>query len=102
MRVGRNCLLQLRANEASLRAVASPEAVHQFRVAVRRMRSALSAFRRVLDPQSRHRIAKDLRWIAKQCGPAREWDVFRSNFLKPLRAQLPPREQLPADETYSE
>jgi triphosphatase len=89
VRVGRNCLLQLRANEASLRALASPEAVHQFRVAVRRLRSALSAFRRVLDPQSRHRVAKDLRWIAKQCGPAREWDVFRSNFLKPLRAQLP-------------
>jgi triphosphatase len=89
VRIGRNGLLQLRANEASLRALPTPEGIHQFRVAVRRLRSALSAFRRVLDPQSRQRVAKDLRWIAKQCGAAREWDVFRSNFLKPLRAQLP-------------
>lgn len=90
VRVGRSCLLHLRANEPVVRAGQSAEAVHQVRVAVRRLRSALTAFRTILPTAQRRRISHDLRWIAHQLGNAREWDVFNDEVLTavhdPLRA----------------
>ncbi|MBI3708658.1 MAG: CHAD domain-containing protein [Proteobacteria bacterium] len=87
-RIGRTCLMHWRANEAVVRAGGPEEAVHQMRVAIRRLRSALTAFRAMLADEERRRIAAELRWIARQCGEAREWDVFESEFLAPLRERL--------------
>ncbi len=90
IRVGRSCLLHLRANEPVVRSGHSPEGVHQVRVAVRRLRSALTAFRTILPSTQRRRISHDLRWIAHRLGNAREWDVFNDEVLaavqEPLRA----------------
>jgi triphosphatase len=88
IRVGRSCLLHLRANEPVVRAGQSPEAVHQVRVAVRRLRSALTAFRTILPTAQRRRINHDLRWIAHQLGTAREWDVFNDDVLTAVEARL--------------
>ncbi|MBI3453773.1 MAG: CYTH and CHAD domain-containing protein, partial [Rhodospirillales bacterium] len=88
LRIGRNCLLHLRANEAAVRAGDVTEGVHQMRVAVRRLRSALSAFRGILGKDDRRQIGGGLRWIARQCAAAREWDVFRDELLAPLRERL--------------
>jgi inorganic triphosphatase YgiF len=82
--VGRTCMAHARANETLVRESPSPEGVHQLRVALRRMRSALSAFRDVLPEEDRRRTTEDLRWIAASCGAARDWDVFRTQLLKPL------------------
>jgi triphosphatase len=88
VRVGRSCLLHLRANEPVVRAGQSAEAVHQVRVAVRRLRSALTAFRTILPTAQRRRISHDLRWIAHQLGNAREWDVFNDDVLTAVQDQL--------------
>jgi inorganic triphosphatase YgiF len=84
-RIGRSCLLHLRANEASVRAARSTESVHQFRVALRRLRSALSAFRDLLPSAERRKVGRDLRWIAREFGRAREWDVFHDEVLADVR-----------------
>jgi inorganic triphosphatase YgiF len=87
--VGRSCLLQLRANAGSARAAVSNEAVHQMRVAIRRLRSALYAFRKALDEHERSQVTELVRWIMKAMAPARAWDVFVDECLEPLRLHLP-------------
>jgi inorganic triphosphatase YgiF len=86
--IGRSCLLHLRANEAAVRAGNNPEGVHQFRVAIRRLRSALSAFRDLLPSAERRRISSEMRWIAQRFGRAREWDVFHRDVLAELRDRM--------------
>ena len=87
-RIGRNCLFQLRANEAALRGGRNTEGVHQFRVAIRRLRSALSAFRKLLPVAERKQMNHELRWIAQQFGRARDWDVFHADVLAELRKRM--------------
>jgi CHAD domain-containing protein len=60
---------------------ASPEPVHQMRVGVRRMRSALAVFRRAAEDDAGEclwvdRLAAALRDLASRLGVARDWDVF--------------------------
>lgn len=60
-----------------------PEYVHQARVALRRVRSAIRLFdreRRDL-PQS---LAGELRWFARALGEARDWDVIADETLPSL------------------
>ncbi len=51
------------------------EPVHQMRVAVRRMRSAIAVFRRAAGP-ALDEFAAPLRSLAATLGAARDWDVF--------------------------
>ena len=74
------------ANEAPSIDGSDPEGVHQFRVAVRRMRSMLSVFSRLLDPARVDWLKAELKWIADQFGPARDWDVFNAEILGPPMA----------------
>ncbi|HEX2116706.1 MAG TPA: CYTH and CHAD domain-containing protein [Alphaproteobacteria bacterium] len=87
--VARNCLLHLRANEASVRAAAVADSIHQLRVGVRRLRSALVAFGHLMPADERRRVSKSVRWIAQQCGRARELDVFKADVIEPLRQRMP-------------
>ncbi|MEW6017557.1 MAG: CHAD domain-containing protein [Pseudomonadota bacterium] len=72
----RSGLSQLAANGLLLRAADTAEAIHQLRVAARRMRSALSTFKGLLDAETAEAIKGELKWIASACGEARELDVF--------------------------
>ena len=87
-RIGRACLLHLRANEAAVRTAQTAEGVHQFRVAIRRLRSALSAFRDLIPRGERRRIGSQVRWIAHRFGHARDWDVFNSVLLREVREHM--------------
>lgn len=87
--VVRSCLLHLRANEASVRAAAGSDGIHQLRVAVRRLRSAFSAFDSIIPADEKRRIGDSVRWIAQRCGRARELDVFLSDIVRPLTNRLP-------------
>ena len=84
----RNCLEQLYANEVAVLAGSEVEAVHQLRVAVRRMRAAYSAFGRVLPAGALAPFKAELRWLQQTLGPARDWDVFIAETLAPLRAAI--------------
>ena len=54
----------------------TPEAVHQARVAMRRMRSALGLFRSAANGPGVAAVNGGLKALGKRLGPAREWDVF--------------------------
>ncbi|GFH34104.1 CYTH and CHAD domain-containing protein [Streptomyces pacificus] len=61
-----------------------PDAVHQMRVATRRMRSAFRTFRKVVDPKATGPIGDELKWLAGELGAARDQEVMSER----LRARL--------------
>lgn len=69
------CVHHYRVNEDLLLASAGVEAVHQCRVALRRLRSALSIFQDCLDPASDH-FRCELEWISGLLGGVRNVDVM--------------------------
>jgi CHAD domain-containing protein len=54
-----------------------PDAVHQMRVASRRLRSALVTFRPLFNRDVTDRIREELRWLARVLGEARDIEVTR-------------------------
>ena len=54
----------------------TPEPVHQMRVATRRLRSALSIYRKVASCPGLNALAAPLKLCAARLGKARDWDVF--------------------------
>jgi triphosphatase len=57
-------------------AVTDTEPVHQMRVALRRLRACLSAFRHATDTPAMRALNEDARQLSGLLGPARDWDVF--------------------------
>ena len=66
----------------------APDAVHQMRVAARRMRSALQAFGRVLDREATRELTAELKWAAGELAGARDAEVMAQRFAAIL-AELP-------------
>jgi CHAD domain-containing protein len=69
-------VLRLFRHEAGVRIGEDPEAVHQARVASRRIRSTLRTFSSVLEPEWTARLRDELRWLADQLGEVRDADVL--------------------------
>jgi len=88
------CLQHVRANEAAVLQTEEPEGVHQFRVALRRMRALVSLFKDVIADDVLAVMKEELRWLQQQFGPARDWDVFRLETVDPLCRRLPSEESL--------
>jgi CHAD domain-containing protein len=53
-----------------------PEAVHDMRVATRRLRSALRAYRPLLDREAVAPLAAELRWLTRELGVDRDQEVL--------------------------
>jgi CHAD domain-containing protein len=87
-RILRACLRHFFANEAIALAGDDPEGVHQMRVALRRLRSAIGLFRRFLPATLSDWIVDEVRWLGTALGPARDWDVFLAELLAPVRMAL--------------
>src|SRR5579859_4665611 len=84
--VARNALAQIAANAAALRETPSAEAVHQLRVGVRRLRSALTTFKPILDGEGLETLKTDLKWLSRSSERARNLDVFADETLQPAEA----------------
>jgi triphosphatase len=74
--VARACIRQFRLNEPMLIARRSVEPLHQARVALRRLRSALSLFKPVVADQEYERFKRGLRDLSHKLGEARDLDVY--------------------------
>jgi CHAD domain-containing protein len=83
--------LRLFRHEAGVRTGEDPEAVHQARVATRRIRSTLRTFSKLLDEEWTDRLRDDLKWLADLLGEVRDTDVLLERFEDHLAA-------LPADD----
>lgn len=73
-----SCMRQFRRNEEILLTARDAEALHQSRVALRRLRSALSIFKPLFSDSSGMSMQDDLRWLTTTLGDARNLDVLLS------------------------
>jgi triphosphatase len=82
------CLRHYRLNEIALLSGRDPDALHQARVALRRLRSALTLFRSTTKGSDYETMREELRWYAGQFGDARNLDVLLAGELVPDDASL--------------
>ena len=73
----RNQFLAMLAEDPRVRADHA-DAVHKMRVSTRRMRSALSSYRKVLAPEPAREVRTELKWFAGVLGAARDAQVLRA------------------------
>lgn len=86
--IARGCLAQFLTNQASLIDNQTAEAVHQMRVSLRRLRSAITIFKAVLDTPESQWLKEELRWLLIPLGAARDSDVFIEEIFEPLAGVL--------------
>jgi inorganic triphosphatase YgiF len=67
------------------------EAIHQMRVGLRRMRTAISLFDDVLPLEGTRQIKAELKWLTGELGPARKIDVFLQERVRPVAATSVPK-----------
>ena len=79
-----SCLDQWLVNQAAAIDGRDPEGVHQMRVGLRRLRSALSVFRNLIPKSQLDWLQADARQTINALDPARDWDVFRHDLLAPV------------------
>jgi triphosphatase len=79
--IARACLSQFSLNWPSLDGAQRMEAVHQARVSIRRLRSALSLFGKILRDDTFDRLRGELKWFFDCLGEARDLDVH-AEFLQ--------------------
>jgi triphosphatase len=87
--IAQSCIAHIQANEEGVLQSDDPEFVHQMRVAVRRLRSALSVFSEIIDRAHAEPIREELRWLTKELDGARNWDVFVLQTLPPIVSAFP-------------
>nr|WP_315255457.1 CHAD domain-containing protein [uncultured Duganella sp.] len=79
-----NCLEHIQHNEIAVVEGTDAETLHQMRVGVRRLRSALKLFEPAAPcPPA---LQEDVRWLGEQLGAARDWDVLLSSTLSRVAA----------------
>jgi triphosphatase len=88
-RIAHSCLDQIRDNQPGILEERDPEAVHQMRVGVRRLRALVGAYRPWMAEQAVVFITEELRWLQQISGPARDWHVFAEEALQPACDRLP-------------
>jgi inorganic triphosphatase YgiF len=81
-----HCLRDFAANRPAI-LKGDPEGVHQMRVGVRRLRTALSLFKDLLQGAETEGIKENLKWLSGQLEPAREFDVFLEDEIAELERQ---------------
>jgi len=83
------CLKHWTANEAAALSGLDPEGVHEMRVALRRMRTALSDFKEIIPVAQVDWLKCESKWLISSLASARDWDVFLSELLMPVEASRP-------------
>jgi triphosphatase len=86
--VMKSCFTQLLANRRAVQKGEDPEAVHQARVALRRMRAAIAIFRPLMPNDELKRLGEEARWLAGEMGPVRDLDVFLGEVFAPVAQRL--------------
>lgn len=79
---------QVSANAELLRRVRRPEALHQMRVGLRRLRAALSVFAPLLGEDAAA-VGAELKWLARETDAARDLDVFIREVFHPAALETP-------------
>lgn len=91
-----SCFDQWLTNQAAAIDGRDPEGVHQMRVGLRRLRSALSIFKKLIPKSQLDWLRADAKQTANDLGPARDWDVFLGELVSPIILAQPDDKALKA------
>lgn len=83
------CQRHVMANLVAAQRGHDPDGVHQLRVALRRLRTAISLFAKEIPASAFQALTPDARMLASALGPARNWDVFLTSTCPDIESQLP-------------
>jgi triphosphatase len=83
------CLRQFSINDECLRIGIERQAIHQARVAIRRLRAAFSMFKDIVVGDDAYQVRKGLKWISDLLGKARDLDVFVDGRLMVIKLEHP-------------
>jgi inorganic triphosphatase YgiF len=84
-----SCLSHLQANVPGAVNQLDEEYLHQVRVALRRLRVVLSLAKKIRTDSELGKLHEQVAGLCVELGRTREWDVFVTQTLMPIRAQLP-------------
>ncbi len=85
-----SCLDQLSKNENGVLAAPDDiEYLHQVRVALRRLRSAINLLYPASSDPEVTSIRKDLKWLTQKLNPARDWDIFITETFPQIAPHFP-------------
>ena len=95
------CIKHYRLNEPVVLEQRIPAALHQARVAMRRLRSALTLFRPAIEDVEFQHLRNELRWFTGELGDARNLDVYLERDLDAAtRAELMTRRERAYDAVF--
>ncbi|MBL8397713.1 MAG: CYTH and CHAD domain-containing protein [Candidatus Accumulibacter sp.] len=100
--IAQSCLSQLQGNELGVCVTDQPEFIHQARVGIRRLRSAIRLWEPLLPEDFVARFEPLWRNVASKLGDARNWDVFASETLVGLREVFGGRPELETLARYAD
>lgn len=100
--VASSCLSQLQGNELGVCNTEQPEFVHQARVGIRRLRSAIRLWEPWLPVDFVSRFEPLWQNVAGNLGDARNWDVFASETLPNLQDVFPGQKELEKLSRYAQ
>ncbi len=89
-----SCLLHLQANISGAIQKLDEEYLHQVRVALRRLRVVLAMTEAFRADAELDRLHEQVEELCVELGRLREWDVFVTQILAPIRARLPEQDEL--------
>jgi inorganic triphosphatase YgiF len=87
--LGGACWHHLLRNHAVAKEGSDPEGVHQMRIALRRLRTICALFRREIPSPSFEAINSEARWLMRQLGRTRDWDVFATTIVSRVATTTP-------------
>ena len=76
-----SCLHDLLVSMPAAEDGRDPEGIHQVRVALRRLRSALDSLRGMITSDTLELLRADAQWLAASMSAARTWDIFQVETL---------------------
>lgn len=85
----RSCFLHLLQSRPAAEDGRNPEGVHQLRVSLRRLRSALDLMQSVGALSNLDALRSEAKWLAQELSAARDWDVFRLETLPTIAKACP-------------
>jgi inorganic triphosphatase YgiF len=86
--VAASALRQWTANAGVLAVARRPEALHQMRVGLRRLRTAMKLFEPVVADDAYARLAAELEWLAGELDQGRDTDVLIEETFRPAAGRL--------------
>src|SRR5947209_7978148 len=86
--ISRTCLHDLTSNVGTVDGEHAVEGVHKTRIALRRLRAAMTLFKKITTDEESNRLRGEMKWLSDLLGEARDLDVLQMESTLPHAREL--------------